>query len=116
MTGDPGAGTDVAHCPVCGREQPVVRRYPDYLCSACVSRARSADGRPLAFYNISFSGGFVAKYADTDELADEPTITHLTYVDGVRCWADEAHLGGIVLRPWSEGSDPLGPDRAESAR
>jgi hypothetical protein len=105
---------EVVHCPVCGREQPPVRRYPDYLCASCVARAVSEDGRPLAFYNVSISGGFVAKFADTDELADEPTITHIAYVDGVRCWADEARMGGIVLRPWPAGSDALGPDRPDA--
>ncbi|MGZ4467240.1 MAG: hypothetical protein ACXVEU_13805 [Nocardioidaceae bacterium] len=104
---------EVVHCPVCGRDQPAVARYPDYLCASCAARALSEDGRPLAFYNVSISGGFVAKYADTDELADEPTITHIAYVDGLRCWADEARFGGIVLRPWPEGSGALGPDRPD---
>ncbi len=97
---DPSA----AHCPVCGREQPPVPRYPRYLCRDCVARACTAGGRPLAFFNTSLSGGFVARYADTDELAAEETVTHLVYVDGIRCWADEARFGGIVLQP--HPSDP----------
>lgn len=65
-------------CPICGREQPVVPRHPDYLCRDCMGRAATADGRTLRFYNTSLSGGFVAKYAD------------------------EAHLDGIVVQPHPE--------------
>ena len=92
----------VAHCPVCGTEQPALARYPDYLCRACVSRARTEDGRPLLLGNTSLSGGCAARYADTGELCPEVTLGHVVYVDGRRCWADEAHLGGVVVQPRPE--------------
>ena len=40
-----------------------------------------------------------AFYADTEELCEEATITHIVYVDGVQCWADESRVGGIVVQP-----------------
>lgn len=40
-------------------------------------------------------GGFVARYADTDELYD----SHQCFIDGVRCHAGEARFGGIVIEP-----------------
>jgi hypothetical protein len=86
-------------CPICGAEQPALPRYPDYLCRQCVSRASTEDGRLLVLVNTSLAGGFAARYADTEELCEEVTITHIVYVDGVRCWADEARLGGIVVQP-----------------
>ena len=86
-------------CPVCGREQPALARYPDYLCRDCVGRAATADGRPLTLVNTSLSGGFAARYADSGELAEEETVTHIVYVDGIRCHADEGHIGGIVVQP-----------------
>jgi hypothetical protein len=92
-------------CPICGEQQPAVPRYPDYLCRSCVARASTADGRRLVLVNTSLSGGFAARYADTEELCEEVTITHVVYIDGVRCWADEARLGGIVVQPRSEGTD-----------
>jgi hypothetical protein len=70
-------------------------RYPRYLCSNCADRAADEQGRPLTFYNKSFSGGFMAEYADTGEERD----SHLCFIGGVRCWADEAHMGGIVIQP-----------------
>lgn len=96
---------DVVTCPVCGAEQPAVPRYPDYLCRGCVSRAATREGRTLRLYNTSLTGGFVAKYADDDELAEEESVTHIVYVDGVRCWADEARFGGIVVQPHPEGAE-----------
>ena len=90
---------DVASCPICGREQPALSRYPDYLCRECVSRAATADGRRLDLVNTSLSGGFAARYADNGELAEEESVTHTVYVDGVRCRADEARVGGIVVQP-----------------
>jgi hypothetical protein len=45
------------------------------------------------FTNESVSGGFIAMYRDTGE----PRDSHICYVDGLRCWADEAHMGGTVV-------------------
>jgi hypothetical protein len=61
----------------------------------CASRAKSKDGRLLRFGNESFSGGYVAWYADTKE----PYPSHECYVDGILCHADEHHMGGIVIQP-----------------
>ena len=90
---------DLVACPICGTEQPALSRYPDYLCRGCVSRASTKDGRRLQLVNTSAGGGFAARYADDGELCEEVTLTHIVYVDGVRCWADEARLGGIVVQP-----------------
>lgn len=94
--------SDAATCPICGREQPPLPRYPDYLCRDCVARAATADGRRLTLTNTSEAGGFAARYADSGELAAEETVTHVVYVDGVRCRADEGRVGGVVVRPAPE--------------
>lgn len=74
---------------------PANARYPDRLCNACADRAVAPDGRPLAFRNESFSGGFEARYADDGS----PYSSHLCLVDGRRCHANEDYWGGIVIRP-----------------
>lgn len=89
-------------CPICGREQPALNRYPDYLCRDCVGRASTEDGRRLDLVNTSAGGGFAARYADDGELCEEVTLTHVVHVDGIRCWADEARFGGIVVQPRPE--------------
>ena len=90
----PNPGADEP-CPLCGSPRPHSLRYPDNVCADCVERAADETGRRLTFFNLGFSGGFGAAYADTAE----PRDSHICFIDGVRCWADEAHFGGIVVRP-----------------
>jgi hypothetical protein len=93
---------DLVTCPICGAEQPALSRYPDYLCRDCVYRASTEEGRRLVLVNTSPAGGFAARYADDEQLCEEATLTHVVYVDGIRCWADEGRLGGIVVQPRPE--------------
>jgi hypothetical protein len=84
-------------CPICLAEVCPNKRYPKYLCSQCSSRATDAFGRSLEFGNVGLSGGYVAAYADTGE--EYPS--HECFVDGIRCRADEARFGGIVIETWA---------------
>ena len=81
-------------CPICGKALREMLRYPHYVCGECASRATSADGRRLNFYNIGVSGGYAAKYAD--DLTDYDS--HYCYIDGHPCIANEARFGGIVVQ------------------
>ena len=80
-------------CPICSVEVPPNERYPRYVCMTCAGKAASADGRLLKFGNVDMSGGFVAHYADTGE--EYPS--HECFIGGVKCRADEAKFGGIVI-------------------
>lgn len=82
-------------CPICSQQVRAVERYADDVCNACALRARSEQGRPLRFTNASFSGGFVATYADTGE----PDLSGLCWIDGIACRAREARFGGSVIQP-----------------
>lgn len=84
---------DDYRCPICGRAGEYSPRYPHCVCVQCAHRAVDEHGRRLKFSNVAFSGGFEARYVDNDEIRD----SHVCYVDGVRCFADEAHMGGIVV-------------------
>ncbi len=55
----------------------------------------NVNGRELLFYNVSFSGGYIAYYADGD--SKEEYKSHDCYIDGIKCRADEARFGGIVI-------------------
>jgi hypothetical protein len=81
-------------------------RHPRRVCETCVGRACDEVGRPLRFFNTGLSGGFVARLAD-DGIERE---SHECLIDGVRCRADEAYLGGIVVEVVAEGrpSAPVG--------
>ncbi|MCJ7650242.1 MAG: hypothetical protein MUP85_16660 [Candidatus Lokiarchaeota archaeon] len=85
---------DKHSCPICGKELKPYQRYPNYVCKECSSKAVSKSGRQLIFSNIDFSGGYIAYYKDTEEEYD----SHLCYIDGVECIADEARFGGIVIQ------------------
>jgi hypothetical protein len=87
-------------CPICQVPVPPSPRYPRYVCYDCYIRAVDEEGRSLSFSNVSFSGGFRAIYGDTREERD----SHICYIDGIRCWANEAHMGGIVIQPHGEES------------
>jgi len=84
---------DDYRCPVCGKAGEVSPRYPRYICVECAHRAVDEHGRRLQFSNVAFSGGFEARYVDSGELRE----SHKCYFDGIRCIADEAHMGGIVV-------------------
>lgn len=87
-------------CPLCGAEVPSSARYPRHVCPACYEKAADVRGRKLEFYNVSFSGGYEARYTDTHE----PYDSHECYIDGVKCHADEARFGGIVISPVEKSS------------
>ena len=86
-------------CPLCGRRVDADVRHPRRVCETCVGRARDEEGRPLRFFNTGLSGGFVARLADGSMERE----SHECVIDGVRCWADEAYLGGIVVEVAAEG-------------
>jgi hypothetical protein len=86
-------------CPICGERMRDNPRYPRRVCRACVERACDEEGRPLGFCNTALSGGFLARYLDSGEDRD----SHECFIDGIRCWAEEAYLGGIAVQVVDEG-------------
>jgi hypothetical protein len=82
-----------ATCPLCGAEREYSARYPRAVCHDCYRKATDEHGRPLKFSNVSFSGGLVGFYADTGE--DYPS--EVCWIEGRRCRASEAHMGGTVI-------------------
>jgi hypothetical protein len=89
-------------CPICGAKLRQNLRYPLMLCGSCVDQASDESGRSLGFANIDATGGFQAFYSDTGE----PYLDHVCFVLGVRCCADEAHFGGIVVQPIKRAANP----------
>lgn len=81
-------------CPICYKPVEPSKRYPNYVCADCAKLAKSQDGRALAFFNESVSGGYIAKYA----LTGEPYNSHDCYIHGIKCYADEDYYGGIIIR------------------
>jgi predicted RNA-binding Zn-ribbon protein involved in translation (DUF1610 family) len=85
------------HCVICNRYVTHNERYPDYVCKKCVEFATDKDGKQISFYNITVTGhGCQGKYTADDKLYRGNTC----YIKGVKCFADEAYFGGIVIRPF----------------
>ena len=82
-------------CPICRSSVTLNERYPNHVCGWCETRAVDDRGRTLQFANIDFSGGFAAFIESTGK----PYDSHVCFIDGVACWADEARFGGIVTTP-----------------
>ena len=88
-------------CPICAAAVPASPRYPRRLCPGCAARACDAEGAAIAFSNTAAGGGYSASYVATGR----PYPHHVCFVDGLRCRADEAYMGGIVVQPDESGAD-----------
>lgn len=96
----PEPGRRYSHpCPFCGRPAIHQDRYPRSVCDSCFPRTTDRAGRPVVGSNVSFSGGFVAHYADPPrEECVEVTRTGRCYIDGREATMGEARFGGIVVQ------------------
>ena len=81
-------------CPICSESTPHQNRYPLSVCFECYGQAKDIAGRKLTFYNIDLSGGYKAIIEETGEEYE----SHICYINGVKCYADEAKFGGIVIQ------------------
>ena len=84
-----------APCAICAATLHAEARYPQKVCRGCEARASDESGRRLVFTNVSISGGFVARYADTGEPYPGE---HACWIDGIACHANEHYHGGIVVQ------------------
>jgi hypothetical protein len=84
---------ETQNCPICASEMQKYARYPNLVCAECYDRASDEKGRRLVFSNVDATGGYLAFYAETDEEYN----SHICYIDGVKCCADEGHFGGIAV-------------------
>lgn len=85
-------------CPICSTPVAHSLRYPRAVCKNCSDKACNIQGQKLMFFNLSISGGFRAMVADTKQ--EYPS--HICYIEGKQCWADEARFGGIVIQTYDK--------------
>ncbi len=84
------------YCPICDQEVSYSSRYPNYVCGDCIQLATDEQALLLAFFNTtvfghSCKGRYVPSGADYH--------SNRCLIKGVWCWAEEAYMGGIVIRP-----------------
>lgn len=83
------------YCPICSIQVDNSPRYLNYICEKCCQKATDKNGRRLNFFNIDLSGGFKAVYIDNGEELH----SHICFIEAIKCHADEAKFGGIVIEP-----------------
>lgn len=83
-------------CPICDSDTFQMLRYPHYVCDICISTydTLTVDNKKIEFSNISPFGGFQSKIEGENEYGSE----HYCYINGIKCYADEARFGGIVIQ------------------
>ena len=89
-------------CPICEKNVFFFPRYPDYVCQDCLNESPpiNENGIRMIFFNIDASGGFGSRLdTDKDNIIRQDSTC---YINGVKCIADEARLGGIVIQPVSK--------------
>jgi hypothetical protein len=79
-------------CPICSSKMSVSARYPNMICHECSEKTLNEKGEPISFYNKDHTGGF---YSLVDK---EKGNVHDCFVEGHKCYADEARFGGIVIQ------------------
>jgi hypothetical protein len=88
-------------CPHCDGPAHQDARYPRALCAACSALTTDLAGRPVTFFNVSFSGGFAARHRDDESACAQVTDDGRVLIDAVEYRAGEAHMGGCVVNPVS---------------
>jgi len=84
-------------CPICDNTKEYSERYPNSVCNDCVSKALDKDGNVVKFYNTEMFGyGFMSiHYINNKKINRED---HECYIDNIKCFAEEARFGGIVIQ------------------
>tara|TARA_Y100000816_G_C25987389_1_gene515726 strand:+ start:134 stop:439 length:306 start_codon:yes stop_codon:yes gene_type:complete len=86
-------------CPICNKEEKVMLRYPNMVCSECISTgiwANKEQTTPIEFGNTSFSGGFMSI------INGIQGNQRICYINGKQCIADESRFGGIVVQCYND--------------
>ena len=79
------------NCPICNKNMMYLERYPKMICYECIELTVNKNGESIKFYNIDHTGGFMSVVNDVK--GEE----HECYINNIKCRADEARFGGIVV-------------------
>lgn len=79
------------NCPICDKNMFTFERYPKMICNECIELAVNKNGESIKFYNVDITGGFISMVNDVK--GEE----HECFINNIKCRADEARFGGIVV-------------------
>jgi hypothetical protein len=78
-------------CPICEKIIMIYPRYPMAVCEECASDTYTVNMEPISFYNEGPGGGF---FSMMNGIRGD---SHDCFIHGIKCYADEARMGGIVI-------------------
>lgn len=80
-----------SNCPICNGLTFTTSRYPNKICNNCEELTVTKNNENIRFFNVDHSGGFVSI------VNGKNGDIHECYVNNIKCYADEARFGGIVV-------------------
>ena len=80
------------NCPICDKNILHFERYPKMICNECIELAVNENGKSIKFSNVDVTGGFISI---VNNIKGED---HECYINNLKCYADEARFGGIVVQ------------------
>ena len=77
-------------------------RYPRMICSDCSNSNNilDSDNNIVSFGNIDFYGGFKSVHIINNNMIERED--HICFINNIKCYADEARFGGIVIQTLDE--------------
>jgi len=94
---------EIQKCPLClGRLLQFSPRYPKAICGKCAaSDITDSDNNFVSFHNIDLTGGFISRHIINNDNVIEKA-EHICWIhngkENIKCYANEARFGGIVIQ------------------
>lgn len=79
-------------CPVCSKELPINKKYPNYVCDHCSDKTTDSKGRSIMYYPGENPGELEAYYDDNGSYN-----SNICYVEGVKSLATVSTSGWIII-------------------
>jgi hypothetical protein len=76
-------------------------RYPNQVCENCIVNSVDSEGNIVKFYNVDFYGGFESYHYVIGSDGQTNVVQkneHVCWINGKKCFADEAKFGGIIVQ------------------
>jgi hypothetical protein len=81
---------------VCKKQFINITRYSKIICEKCYDKdIYDKEGNLVKFYNEGIGGGFISEHIINNKRVVKKE--HECYINGIKCYADEARFGGIVI-------------------
>jgi hypothetical protein len=88
--------SDIKLCPICSQQMPYSERYPNSICGAHYNECIDSNGNHVTYENADEFGGLVSYHTIDNTIVRR--IDDTCFVRGIKCFVEEARMGGIVIQ------------------